>query len=202
VARTSVEAERREQILDAACHVLSEIGFRSLRVSDVAKRARTSSGTVHYYFATKRDLVHAAFEYNFDHSLGRRRPILDAHEHPRDRLRAFVESYLPADEVTIRAWAVWVELWCEALHEDDLQELNERVYGEWRRIMAGVIRDGQDQGHFRDGDAVVLANSLIGMIDGLAMQVLLRSRSMTTERMRAVCDAALEGLEREVRHPS
>lgn len=195
MARPSVEAERREQILAAACEVLSELGFRSLRVSDVAKRARTSTGTVHYYFATKRDLVHAAFEYNFDRSLDRRRPLLEAHEHPRDRLRAFVDSYLPADEETVRAWAVWVELWCEALHEEDLQELNERVYGEWRRVIAGVIRDGQARGYFRAGDAVVLANGLIGMIDGLAMQVLLRSRSMTVARMRAVCDAALAGLE-------
>jgi AcrR family transcriptional regulator len=195
VPRTSVEAERREQILAAACDVLSELGFRSLRVQDVAKRARTSTGTVHYYFATKRDLVHAAFEYNFDRSFARRRHILDAHDDPRERLHAFVRSYLPGDEVTDKAWAVWFELWCEALHEDDLQELNERVYGEWRRIMAAVIRDGQDRGQFRDGDAVMLANSLIAMIDGLAIQVLLRSRSMTVDRMRAVCDAALADLE-------
>lgn len=197
MARTSVEAERREQILAAACEVLSEIGFRSLRVSDVAKRAGASSGTVHYYFATKRELVHAAFEFNFERSLDRRRPILLAHEHPRERLHAFVDSYLPSDQTTMQAWAVWVELWCEALHEPDLQELNERVYGEWRRIMAGIIRDGQDQGHFRAGDAVLQANMLIGVIDGLAMQVLLGSRSMTVERMRAVCDDVLAGLDRE-----
>ena len=76
-----------------------------------------------------------------------------------------------------------------------LRRLNERVYGEWRRTVAAVIRDGQDRGQFRDGDAVMLANSLIAMIDGLAIQVLLRSRSMTVDRMRAVCDAALADLE-------
>jgi AcrR family transcriptional regulator len=190
-----VEAERKEQILAAACEVLSEIGFKSLRVAYVAKRAKASTGTVHYYFATKRDLMHAAFEWNFDQSLRRRAPLMEQRPDPRERLRAFVESYLPDDEVTVRAWHVWAELWVEALHDADLQELNERVYGEWRRTVAAIIRDGQAAGHFREGDSVLLANGLIGMIDGLGLQVLLGSKSLTVARMRAACEEFLGTLE-------
>lgn len=193
--RPSVEVERREQILKAACQVIAEAGIRSVRVADVARRAGTSSGTVHYYFDTKRDLVHAAFEFNFERSVARRGPVLSGRDAPPRRLRAFVESYLPNSEETIQAWRVWAELWVEAIREPDLQELNERVYGEWRRLVAGIIRDGQDHGVFRGGDAVQAANTLISMIDGLAIQVLLGSRSMTVERMRSVCDHFLENLE-------
>jgi AcrR family transcriptional regulator len=192
--RPNVEAARREQILAAACDVVSEIGFKSLRIADVAGRAGTSTGTVHYYFDTKTELMRAAFEWNFTRSLDRRRHLLQDHEDPRQRLRAFVESYLPGDEETVRAWHVWAELWVEALHDTDLQELNEQVYGEWRRLVAGIIRDGQDAGLFRDEDPVLVANALIGMIDGLALQVLLGSRSMTLDRMRAVCDQMLRTL--------
>ncbi|MDK3255582.1 TetR/AcrR family transcriptional regulator [Blastococcus capsensis] len=193
--RPSVEAARREQILSAACDVVSEIGFKSLRIADVARRAGTSTGTVHYYFDTKADLMRAAFEWNFTRSLDRRRPLLEEQSDPRRRLRAFVESYLPIDDVTVRAWRVWAELWVEALHDRDLQELNDQVYGEWRRIVAGVLRDGQDRGLFRDEDPVLVANGLIGMIDGLALQALLGSRSMTVERMREVCERAIRDLE-------
>ena len=192
--RPSVEAERREQILSASCEVVSEIGYKSLRIADVAQRAGTSTGTVHYYFDTKTDLMRAAFEWNFTRSLERRRHLLQEHPDPLRRLRAFVDSYLPGDEETVRAWRVWAELWVEALHDDGLRELNEQVYGEWRRIVAGIIRDGQDAGLFRADDPVVAANGLIGMIDGLALQVLLGSHSMTLERMRAVCEQALRNL--------
>jgi len=194
VPRPSVEAERREQILSAACEVVSEIGFKSLRVADVAGRAGTSTGTVHYYFDTKTELMRAAFEWNFTRSLERRRHLLEVETDPRQRLRAFVESYLPGDDETVRAWRVWAELWVEALHDSGLQELNEQVYGEWRRIVAGIIRDGQDAGLFREEDAVLAANALIGMIDGLALQVLLGSHSMTLERMRAVCEQTMRSL--------
>lgn len=82
----------------------------------------------------------------------------------------------------------------EALHDVDLQELNEGVYGEWRRTVTAIIRDGQDAGELRSGDPVLLANALIGMIDGLSLQVLVGSRSMTPDRMRAVCDEVLAGM--------
>jgi AcrR family transcriptional regulator len=174
--------------------VVSEIGFKSLRIADDAHRAGTSTGTVHYYFDTKTELMRAAFQWNFTRSLERRRPLLQEHADPRQRLRAFVDSYLPDDDETVRAWRVWAELWVEALHDPDLQDLNEQVYGEWRRLVAAIIRDGQDAGLFRDEDPVLAANALIGMIDGLALQVLLGSHSMTLERMRAVCDQALRSL--------
>lgn len=192
MARVSVEAERKEEILSAACEVVAEVGFRSLRIADVAKRAGMSTGSVHYYFDTKRDVMHAAFEWNFERSLERRRDLLEGSDEPAHRLRAFVESYLPRDPMTVAAWRVWAELWVEALHDPDLQELNERVYGEWRRTVAAIIRDGQDSGQFRDGDPVLLANGLVGLIDGLSLQVLMGSRSMTVDRMRAVTDAFLE----------
>ncbi len=186
--RVSVEVERKEEILSAACEVVSEVGFKSLRVADVAKRAGMSTGSVHYYFDTKRDLMHAAFEWNFKRSIERRRDLLESGEAPARRLRSFIESYLPRDATTVAAWRVWAELWVEALHDPDLQELNEQVYGEWRRTVAAIIRDGQAQGQFRDGDAVQLANGLVGMIDGLSLQVLMNSRAMTVERMREVCE--------------
>ncbi len=209
MARPSAEVERRQQILTATCDVIAEQGFRSLRVSDVAARIGTATGTVHYYFPTKRALLHAAFEFNFRNSLERRRAILDSDDDPLTKLRALVDSYLPSTPQTLRAWRVWVELWSEAIHEPDLRELNDSVYGEWRSLMAGIIRDGQASGLIRDGDAVMLANLVIGLIDGLAIQVVLASRNMTLDRMRRACHhfldqittAAGKDASRHQRHP-
>ena len=80
----------------------------------------------------------------------------------------------------------------EGLQEPDLRELNEDFYGQWRRLVAGIIRAGQDAGVIRDGSSIELANMLIAMIDGLAIQVLLGSKSMTAERMRSTCLAFID----------
>ncbi|HEX5598359.1 MAG TPA: TetR/AcrR family transcriptional regulator [Micromonosporaceae bacterium] len=194
MGRPSAELQRRRQILSATCEVVAEQGFRSLRVADVATRIGTATGTIHYYFPTKRDLLFAAFEFNFKTSLERRRTILDSDDDPLTKLRSFVDSYLPIGAETIQAWRVWAELWIEAIHEPDLQELNETVYGEWRSLIASIIRDGQARGLVREGDAVVLANLVIGLIDGLAIQVILGSRSMNVDRMRHTCHEFIEQL--------
>lgn len=190
-----MEAERREQILSAACEVLAEVGFTALRVADVAKRAGTSTGTVHYYFDTKRALMVAAFEWNFEKSLQRRSHILELHDDPRREIQAFVQSYLPLDGPTVQAWHVWAELWVEAIHDEGLAELNERVYGAWRQIVRRIIADGQQAGHFRAGDPMDLANGLIGLIDGLSLQVLLGSQQMDVVAMKRVCGVWLEALD-------
>lgn len=192
LARPSVEAERREQILAATREVVAEKGFRAMRVADVAKRSGASSGTVHYYFETKRDLMHAAFEWNFHASQARRDPLIASETDPRDRLRAFLYSYLPVDEVVIESWHMWIELWTAALHDPELRKLNETVYGEWRHTVAGIIREGQDQNFFVQGDPMLLANGLVSMVDGLALQVLLGSRDMTLEAMRHVCSQSVQ----------
>jgi AcrR family transcriptional regulator len=190
--RPHVEEERREQILRSTWHVISVSGFRNLRLSDVAKHAGVSSGMIHYYFETKHDLLKSAFERYFEYSTQRRQWIMESGKEPLELLRLIVESYLPVEDETLEGWRVWSELWVEGLQEPDLQQLNEDFYGVWRRLVTGIIRDGQDTGTIRDGSAITLANMLISMLDGLAIQVLLGSSSMTAERMRATCAAFID----------
>jgi AcrR family transcriptional regulator len=189
-----VEAERKDQLLRATCAVIAESGIRDLRMTDVAKQAGVSSGTVHYYFDSKQALIHAAFEYNFRHSLQRRVDLLATGGDALTLLGRVVASYAPDDQDSVAAWRVWAELWVHGLREPELRALNETIYGEWRDIVVGLVRDAQNQGLLVAGDAVQIANTIVAMIDGLAIQVLLGSRDMTLARMRETCLAYLRGL--------
>lgn len=191
--RPSVEAERRPQILAAACSAIASVGVPALRLSDVAKQANVSSGTIHYYFETKKDVITAAFEFNLTDSLARRHELLVSGKDSLAILNDLVESYLPSDDLSVRAWKVWLALWAEGSRDPVLQEINDRLYGQWRDVVAGVIAAAQDEGTARAGDAVLQANMLIGMLDGLAVQVLLESSSMSLDAMRETCRAFVRG---------
>lgn len=191
--RPNVEAERREQILLATCAVISEAGMHELRLADVARRAGVSSGMVHYYFDSKRALLAAAFEFNFTRSVARRRALLESEQAPLDLLTQLVESYLPGDGETLTAWRVWAELWAEAMRDQEFQAVNERVYDEWRQLVVEIILRAQAGGSVREGDPVELANMLIAMIDGLAIQVLAHSGQLTGARMRGTLRAFIDG---------
>jgi AcrR family transcriptional regulator len=191
--RPSVEAERRPQILAAACAVIASAGIPALRLSDVAKEAGVSSGTVHYYFESKREVIAAAFEFNLADSLARRQELLASGKNSLAVLHDLVESYLPNDELSVRAWKVWLALWAEGSRDPVLQEINERLYGQWRDVVAAVLKSAQDEGLTREGDPVVQANMLIGLLDGLAVQVVLQSPSMPLDLMKRICDDFIDG---------
>lgn len=182
--RPSVEAERRYQILTAACEVIATLGVPDLRLSDVAKTAGVSSGTVHYYFDTKKDLINAAFEFNLTESLSRRRELLSSTKNHLAILNDLVDSYLPKDAHSQRAWKVWLALWTEATRDPTLRAVNEKLYGQWRKVISDVIRGAQQDGTARRGNPVTQANILIGMLDGLAVQVLLESEAVTLASVR------------------
>ena len=181
--RPSVEVERREQILVATCEVIAELGMHEMRLADVAKRAGVSSGMLHYYFDSKRALLVAAFEHNFGRSLDRRRALMSTEQPALAVLQRLIETYLPRDQDTLVAWKVWAELWGEAMRDRQFQEVNERLYGEWRGLVVEILARAQREGSARPGDPVELANMLVAMVDGLAVQVLAQSSAMPVATM-------------------
>ncbi len=186
--RPSVEEQRRKEILEAACAAIAERGFAAVRISDIAARAGTSTGTVHYYFASKDDVLHQALRYAFEQSLDRQMTELGKLRSPRRRLVRLIELNLPEDREVRQEWIVWMEFWIEALHRPDLRPINEELYGHWRRLVAAIIEQGQREGTLEASvDAEDLANRLVALIDGLAIQVLLHSERMTIRTMRRLC---------------
>src|SRR5579885_2463244 len=55
------EAQQRA-LVDAAYHLIAEGGFERLRTREVAARAGVNIATLHYYFATKEDLIRAVVQ--------------------------------------------------------------------------------------------------------------------------------------------
>jgi AcrR family transcriptional regulator len=185
--RPNVEEERRRQILEAACEAIAERGFAAVRISDVAAKANTSTGTVHYYFDNRRDVLRQALRFAFERSLDRQLAELARLRSPRRRLERLIEMNLPnADEVTPEL-IVWMEFWLEAVHHPEMRPMNEQLYGRWRKVVGDVITAGQVAGDFRqDADAGSLTNHFVALMDGLAIQVLLHSPQMTIPKMRRV----------------
>ena len=85
--------ERREAILAAACRAILRRGFHATRIADIAREAGTSTGTVHYHFETKDDVLTAALKW--------------ANEQPYVRMDELLGR--DADEVSrlAAAWRCW-----------------------------------------------------------------------------------------------
>ncbi len=181
--RPSVEAQRREEVLEATCEIIAEVGFRNVRVSDVAKRAGISTGVVHYYFGTKEQMLDDAFRFAVQQARQRSLESITGVSSARDRLYAVLDVQLPTDE-SDREWPLWLHLWAEALMRPPLQELNRASYENWIALIEGIIVEGQGTGEFRKVSAHDVTLQLLTMIDGLVIQATLGAKDLDARRVR------------------
>lgn len=181
--RPSVEEQRREEVLQATLELITEVGYGRVRVADIAERVGMSTGTIHYYFDTKEDVLDAAFRFAVSVSQRLSEDAVAGIDDPWDRLVALVDAHLPhADGRT--EWLIWLQLWNEASVRPSLRALNDESYGRWVERVESIVGEGQDGGTFRPIDAHDFVLRLLTMMDGLVIQVLMGSVEVDVAHLR------------------
>jgi AcrR family transcriptional regulator len=181
---TRADEDRRAAILDATWRLIAERGYHAVRIADIARVCGTSTGTVHYYFPGKHDVLTEALrhcvEQAFDRQSRELRAIDDAHE----RLLRLIDMQLPRIGPVRDEWSVWLQYWAEAASRPELRPVHNEFYARWRDTVVRIVRRGLRQGVFREVDAEQVALRLTALTDGLAIQVLTGSPAVTVTVMR------------------
>jgi len=103
--KISAEDKQRTRIrlLEAAVDVISEKGFRSASMREIANRAEVGDATIYNYFSSKEKLLYGYCEYVQEQVIDELKGISDFHEYTlQEQLHQFVEvqlqTWLPARE--------------------------------------------------------------------------------------------------------
>jgi len=138
--------ERSIRILEAACTVIVRDGAHGLRMASVAREARVSKALVHYYFATRQELLRSALAFSerrwhaaLDDEL---EPLPTAAAKLERMLLAGTEPDLPFSEQR----ALGNEIWSNLRSDDELRPLVERSYRAWLARLVALIGDGRVDG--------------------------------------------------------
>jgi AcrR family transcriptional regulator len=173
---------RRRLIVDAALDVLRERGFAGARMADIAARAGTSPALVAYHFGTLSGVLTAAltvaedkFYADFDHLLAGTSGALA-------KLWTCVDLAASGGPA-IGDWVLWMEVWVQALRDEQVRATREQLDRRWRRTLLDVIRQGHAEGVFSCPDPAAASFRLASLMDGLAVQLALRDPDLTTGRM-------------------
>jgi AcrR family transcriptional regulator len=183
---------RREQIVRATVRCLAREGYTRLTMKKVAREAGVSQGILHYYFADKRAMLAATLEA-VTRDLDRRVAAAQTRtgRDPRARLRALVRACLDVAVRRPEYWVVFVEFWGEMLHDRRLRALNTAVYARTRRLIGRLIADGVRTGRFRPVEPGRGAAVVLGLVDGLSLQLTFDPDAFTVAEAARFCDDAL-----------
>lgn len=163
---------KRVRILEAAEKTIARRGFYNARISEIASEAGVADGTIYLYFKSKDDLLISWFEWRMERVVADLETAIAGHDSAPARLEAFITAHLAMVEANPTAAEVLtVELRQSAKF---MKEYSNPRFGDFLRLLAGVIRDGQDAGELdAEIPAPLAARAIFGAIDELALAWLL-----------------------------
>jgi AcrR family transcriptional regulator len=176
-----------DAILAAACRAIVRRGADATRIADIAAEAGTSTGTVHYYFETKDDVLVAALMWANERPFPRIDELLAQEADDLARLGTLLELSIPYPGPAREEWIFFLELWGWILHRPELLPDSATVDSRWRSYFVDIVRSGTANGAFRPvAPADEVADRLVALVDGLGLKAVLGQPWMSPERMRGI----------------
>ncbi len=168
VKKEAVE-KRRIEILEATCDVVIERGFAGTRVADVAKKLGVSNSLIHYHFASKEELLAAAFEHYARKDLADMQQDSQSAPTTVSKLWRLIESYVPEGSDDVE-WMIWIDAWGEALRNPKMKPISQELDEQSIAVFEETLRAGNESGEFHCVNPRESATRISGLIDGLAVQ--------------------------------
>ncbi|MGW9631867.1 TetR/AcrR family transcriptional regulator [Agromyces sp. NPDC055520] len=174
-ASRKTPAERRVEIAAAARGVALGDGLSAVTLRAVASRASVTPALVAHYQPSMEALIAETFDAIVGAEIEEIGALLAERRSPHQRLATLIDTMLDGsrEDVTV----VWVEAWALGRRNEPLAASVRRQMDAWQSVIVHVIDDGVESGDFgRTGpvDVAAAAWQLLGMIDGLNAQALVR----------------------------
>ena len=160
---------RRTEIIQAFFKTLSEKGFAKATIREIADTAGCNPGLLHHYFADKQALIEASVEYAImvyraDFFEGVQR--LDT---ATDLLRFLIPRYLDIGRLNLQISQAWLDLYAFSKAEDSIKKPVQQCLREGKDMIGEIIAHGIKKGEFRKVNPKVMANVILGALEGVTL---------------------------------
>jgi AcrR family transcriptional regulator len=168
-----VGSDKSDRILHAARRLLVERGHSAVTVAEIAREAQVSRGLLHYYFASKEDIVARVVRANVEASLSAARDLFTRATDSTSLANSFVEAYISVLEVDPSIYTMNFEAFVQGRRHPAVASELAELYQSRRAAVSEGLRDAAHRGIIaKPRDPEGLATALIAIADGLALQAL------------------------------
>jgi AcrR family transcriptional regulator len=164
-----IRRERREQILEAARQVFVERGFHATRMSDVARAAGVSQGTVYHYFDNKDDLFIALLNVWNDQLEEIVKSLPETELKATNKFWLINQVGVSFMEINTDLLSVLVEFWAYALHNPQAAASFRRFFQAMQQTFADILNEGIASGEFKAIDVEDLSALPLIVLDGVIL---------------------------------
>lgn len=193
--RPSLTATRRNEILAATSATIADRGLCETRIADIADHIGASPALILYYFPSKAALVTEALVYQEELFHEAVKGELDSAGSATAKLAILIETSCPKPSPgngEPDGWLLWPAAWEMSLHDPTLAAARARLDESWRAQIAAIVEEGIASGEFTDVNASDFAVQLAALLDGLAIEVMLRDPAVDAARMQQLANGFVE----------
>ncbi|KAB1189998.1 TetR family transcriptional regulator [Haloferax sp. MBLA0076] len=190
----SVPPEQKEEVAQAVRTALAKHGYARLTTKKVAAESEKSEAGLYYYYDSKDEMIVAFLESSVDY-LARSLDQIDA-DGPEARLRAVCDILLvdEADEAARGVNVAVMELLSHAPHNETLRGPLLQMEQHTLDVIADIVRDGVEQGVFRDVDPDGTAAFILSATDGYTGFALALGMDGVGDKLRGALSTYLDSL--------
>ncbi|MDQ6833445.1 MAG: TetR/AcrR family transcriptional regulator [Chloroflexota bacterium] len=164
--------ERRQELVLAAYSLIAERGFEGLRTRDIAARAGVNIATLHYYFATKEDLIRGVVDYIEQQFAEQNAYIQSQGATAREQLHAELWHALEIKRDRPELQIVLHELFLRSLRDKAIHNIYRGMDTSWHIALMEIVSTGITEGSLRaDLDVDATASTIIAFIKGTSIQL-------------------------------
>lgn len=182
MAKRSIKALRRDELVEAAIAVIGEDGLAKTTLATIASRAGMSAALVNHYFDSKDELLALSMR-NLSNLY--RKDILDlmpGDPTPQQRLRAIIDGSFVPQNFTVAKREAWVQFMVNALNDPGIFHLyrltGARFVSNIRYAVKGLVPADEV-------DDVV--DGIAAIIDGFFWQMAIDGAEGDLIRARRIC---------------
>lgn len=201
MARKSVRAERREQILTGLFAAMARDGTQGASITEVAEAAGIARGALHYYFESKDEIREALMSRLGDSYLGAlegamRKATANEPNEPLAPLRALIRYHFTGDaQKNEDLLGVWIDFWGQSASDARVNAVVLRVQEQARALCLRALCAARPElSQLGEDQTRHLSATILALIEGALLQWRVAARSeRRLERdalMRAVQNAA------------
>jgi len=164
--------ERRQELVLAAYSLIAERGFEGLRTREIAARAGVNIATLHYYFATKEDLIRGVVDYIERQFAEQNASIRAQGATAREQLHAELWHALEIKRDRPELQIVLHELFLRSLRDEAIHAIYRGMDTGWHTTLMEIVSAGITEGSLRtDLDVNATASAIIAFIKGASIQL-------------------------------
>ncbi|CAN5123924.1 TetR/AcrR family transcriptional regulator [soil metagenome] len=184
--------QRRVEIVEATWRIIARGGFAAATMREIAAEAGFANGGLKHYFASKDELLVAAFQRTF-YRINERAAIATGRTSGLDAIRSLCMEMLPLDEERRVESRVTVAFWDRAASNRVLMKLHADSHAIWRNFFEQQLDTARATGELRDDVATALiVDELLWLTTGLQVVPLLDAKTTPAVNQVRIIDSVLD----------